>query len=627
MSSPSVGKVKLKLGKRTATTANIVQINNNNTVDSNEPTITRQQDLDSVVPLRDNIQVEQEPHHNDDIIDITGDSTNIDIQSINIQQSKQQPQDNKRPTIQLKQAITTTESDTDSTSAKNKRYNSVLDYIIKLGHDTLNNLYTDLFTCLTIFRSLPPLAKQYIIRMLCMNNVSISINTIESWINNNQQTKQAHRLAMYRLKELCIVIESTTVKQEHNNNVVKTDSNKLSNTKQYILNTNFQKSIQQSLFSHIIDPTIDQSITTNTKPISIEQLNLYANNKFESILYYMIGIENKSNEPISKNIKQKLVAMNLMQRSIEDKTQYVITNIGFNYLFKDQTTQIWDLILNYIDCIDDSADSNNNTNVNKYDILQFLFRLTFLRSGDKYNIESLTHTQQALIYDLNEFGLIYITQNNKYYTPTYLAMLLSNTQNISSSTSNLLLGSSSSQQNQGFIIVETTFKIYAFTQSLFHTKLLSLFVRLDYRLPSMIVGTITKQSIRNALKNNITSNEIINYLDGYAHSIMRQEYPILPPTVVDQIKLWEHERDRLHRVEAILIDHFDVHNNDYTNILGELKRINPSSILLTNDRSKILVVNEQGMNIVRAYRQRQRQKQLEQQQQSGSTATQQPDNT
>ena len=90
--------------------------------------------------------------------------------------------------------------------------------------------------------------------------------------------------------------------------------------------------------------------------------------------------------------------------------------------------------------------------------------------------------------------------------------------------------------------METTFKVYAFTTSAFQLALLSLFVRMDYKLPNMVVGLITKDSIRNALKHGITSKEVCDfavnseltsivnesfceqiclYLEQYAHPQMR----------------------------------------------------------------------------------------------------------
>lgn len=41
-------------------------------------------------------------------------------------------------------------------------------------------------------------------------------------------------------------------------------------------------------------------------------------------------------------------------------------------------------------------------------------------------------------------------------------------------------------RSSGYLILETTFKLYAFTSSPFQLALLNLFTRLDYRLPNMV---------------------------------------------------------------------------------------------------------------------------------------------
>lgn len=73
-----------------------------------------------------------------------------------------------------------------------------------------------------------------------------------------------------------------------------------------------------------------------------------------------------------------------------------------------------------------------------------------------------------------------------------------------------------------------------------------------------MVGVITRDSIRQALKGGITADQIIGYLKQHAHSQMLQgeaKQP-LPPTVVDQIKLWEIERNRLVYSEGVLYSQF-----------------------------------------------------------------------
>lgn len=73
-----------------------------------------------------------------------------------------------------------------------------------------------------------------------------------------------------------------------------------------------------------------------------------------------------------------------------------------------------------------------------------------------------------------------------------------------------------------------------------------------------MVGVITRDSVRQALRGGIVADQIIGYLTQHAHPQMltaENKHP-LPPTVVDQIKLWEMERNRLTYTEGVLYSQF-----------------------------------------------------------------------
>ena len=127
--------------------------------------------------------------------------------------------------------------------------------------------------------------------------------------------------------------------------------------------------------------------------------------------------------------------------------------------------------------------------------------------------------------------------------------------------------------------------------------ILNLFVHLKTRFSNMVCGQITRESIRNALYNGITADQIIKFLETHAHSQMKilakerldkkiefdtsnnintaggapqsqmmtnengttvaqHKLEVLPPTVVDQIKLWQLELDRIQTFEGYLFKDF-----------------------------------------------------------------------
>jgi transcription initiation factor TFIIH subunit 4 len=85
---------------------------------------------------------------------------------------------------------------------------------------------------------------------------------------------------------------------------------------------------------------------------------------------------------------------------------------------------------------------------------------------------------------------------------------------------------------------------------------LNLFLSLRYRFPNLVVGAVTRESIKSALSNGITADQVIMYLHTHAHPQMRKLEPLLPPTVVDQIRLWELEKNRIRAQDGQLEEFF-----------------------------------------------------------------------
>ena len=50
--------------------------------------------------------------------------------------------------------------------------------------------------------------------------------------------------------------------------------------------------------------------------------------------------------------------------------------------------------------------------------------------------------------------------------------------------------------SSGFLILETNFRVYAYTSSALWARVLALFVRIEYILPDLIVGSITRETVQ-----------------------------------------------------------------------------------------------------------------------------------
>lgn len=212
-----------------------------------------------------------------------------------------------------------------------------------------------------------------------------------------------------------------------------------------------------------------------------------------------------------------------------------ITSRGFQFLLEDVHTQQWDLMLNYLRLApvrlierfvvsDVSADPTllpQDRDMDPIEALAFLFMLGNLELGRGYSTENLTATQLTMLEDLAETGFIYRrSKTSKRFYPTRLASSLSSSA-FSQSDSTAFPTSSSSlvtaatgagrepaAQAQGFIIVETNFRVYAYTSNLLQIAVLNLFVQFKARFPDMVVGEITRGKMKGALEKGITADQV-----------------------------------------------------------------------------------------------------------------------
>ena len=106
------------------------------------------------------------------------------------------------------------------------------------------------------------------------------------------------------------------------------------------------------------------------------------------------------------------------------------------------------------------------------------------------------------------------------------------------------------------MVVETNFRLYAYSSSKLHCEILRLFSRVEYQLPNLIVGAITKESLYNAFENGITAEQIISFLQQNAHPRVAERTPAVPENVTDQIRLWETDLNRVETMPSHLYDEF-----------------------------------------------------------------------
>jgi transcription initiation factor TFIIH subunit 4 len=75
-------------------------------------------------------------------------------------------------------------------------------------------------------------------------------------------------------------------------------------------------------------------------------------------------------------------------------------------------------------------------------------------------------------------------------------------------------------------VLETNYRMYAYTDNPLQTAILNIFLALKYRFPNLVVGAITRDSLKKALLNGISADQIISYPMSHAHPQMRKNLRI-----------------------------------------------------------------------------------------------------
>lgn len=322
--------------------------------------------------------------------------------------------------------------------------------------------------------------------------------------------------------------------------------------------------------------------------VTIPQIDAFAREQWETIMYYMVG--NMQTSAPRKTVLYLLQRAGLMQRIEENHSELNITSAGFQFLLQDVNSQLWVLLLQYLSMAEER-------NMDLVEVLAFFFTVGSLELGTSYETAGLSPTQLQMLEELSDYGLVYRpSRSAKYFYPTRLATTLTST-----GTPNMSM--SSDQEEQGYLILETNYRVYAYTGNQLRIAILNLFVSLKSRFPNLVVGQLTRERVKSALKKGITADQIIAYLQHHAHPQMYKNDPLLPITVTDQIRLWERERNRVTSTLGNLYTDFtSVHDyeqvKEYAHTLGVLQ--------WHSDEKRMLFVTSEGHELVREYIQRRR---------------------
>ncbi|CAN0381675.1 unnamed protein product [Ascophyllum nodosum] len=422
---------------------------------------------------------------------------------------------------------------------------NVFDYLERLPPDALDTLYGKdagssshgQWTCRAMLQSLPQLAKQHAMRLIFVE-AFVDKSLLKSWVKKDYQ--RVHAASIRKLISLRIILQSA-------------------DGQEYQLNPPFRENLRRALCTANKAPWQgDVPLTADRSPPTVSKIERQMHSQWQDVLYFLVGSDEEGRSAPPARVVKFMEESGLM-KATRGGGALRITDKGYEFMLKETHVQAWIVVHALINGYGRTQPGCRD------ELLAFLFQLSYCKLGDAYPLGALTMTQRDLAQDFVDLGLLFKrkAKSTRFY-PTSIAI-------------NLIFGSSVSgggsrpqqqpQQPGGVaangkrdddatvqIIVETNFQVVAYTRSKLHFAMLSLFLDLRTRLPNVIIGAITRESMRRALATGIKGRQVLDFLKCHAHPVVRRRSPVVPENIADQVLLWERERDRMIKEDGVLLD-------------------------------------------------------------------------
>jgi transcription initiation factor TFIIH subunit 4 len=389
-------------------------------------------------------------------------------------------------------------------------------------------------------------------------------------------------------------------------------------------------------------------LQTATKvPPTSNQLEMYTQSSWDSVLHFLVGTEN--HPPPPKAVVEFILRCNLMaevnyggeatsNKKNSGVKPLVITSLGYEFMLQAVELQIWQFVLQYLRSLE--LDPNKETL--RVEALTFLLAISACSVGRGYPVKLLSKAAKTVMKDFKLFGLVYYEKGDECFYPTRVAVGLVNgamAQGLVGGVGEVGVGGAggsgggvgedggsavalgrSAAQTRALehalsaplvkdsphiaIIVQTNFQVVAYTSSDLHVAMLGLFcdVPTIKRLPNMVLCQLTRESVKGAFEIGITATQILRFLKMHAHPIIVEKVRsgnaanILPDNVEDQIWLWNRERLRCthnlsYRVQCSGLEQFDA--------VDKYARDNNVCLWSSRDRTLMYVKYEFAVGILK----------------------------
>lgn len=447
---------------------------------------------------------------------------------------------------------------------------TLLEYLEGVPAATRDRLFFDSRTCVAIYRLLSPTA-QYTIQRLLLTTGATPFTELRAW--HTADFKVHQNPALMLLKNLGILRGQKG---------------------EVWLHEEFRQSLLRA-FAGDLDQEPGSGGPEEENDGRMEWQSRSAESRWEGILYMLVTGEPWEMETTGKGrsrgsrssqessqLTQVLLAADLAVRSATKMDALEITSKGFQFLLAPRSTQLWTLLIHYFVMAEASG-------LDLVGCVMAVCRLSLMRTAAMV----ASSVPPAMAEFLKQMGLIHEARPSVFLA-TALVQLLSTGP------------THQPTPRERHIIIETNYKVYAYTSSPLQIAILGLFVKLKDRFANMVHGQLCGPSVSAALSKGITADQLISYLRDHLHPHMARGHADgslgLPPVIEDQIHLWESERNRLRTGEGYLYRHFGESGEQATLLektVKEAQRLN--ALLYVNYPRRMMVVKAEAHPAIKSF--------------------------
>ncbi|KAI6223561.1 General transcription factor IIH subunit 4 [Aphelenchoides fujianensis] len=450
-----------------------------------------------------------------------------------------------------------------------------LAYLAQLNADTLEQLYQSEVCCLAVFRLLPPVSQQCVAMMVFSKDFDI--------------TQQCNPDLLNVIGDHIVLLQKLRLLVEEK----KDKALRLHSYFRYNYMTTTMKSAVE--VSGIAVRELDEK----AKKATDKDLYKKAVERWECVLSYLALPSDDAKKGVSTATRELFQYVGFTKQS----STLEITSLGFQFLLLSRNEQIWTYLIYHLKFLETTAAEE------VVPLLEFFFRLCLCVTGsdvldrlaDDENANVSTpfgmsdHWSESINSFLGHLPRTGACVHSFFFLTPLMASLIA--------TESLREGVLEAGREKGYLITETNYRLYAYTNSALHLSVLSTFTESAFRFPNFVVVHMTRESVRKALQAGITARQITQYLRSNAHyKSIEAHGPLhcVPPTVIDQVHLWEEERERLNCQDCVMYTMFDT-EDEYQQMRAHAQR--HGVLLFENQSEYLLVVTEDGHELMKEWRQ------------------------